>query len=169
MKQSLWTKNYTYMIIGTFLSALGGIGLNIVFGLVVFDNTQSTFLSGIFTAISMIPNILFPLLIGPYIDRNDPLEVLLRNEKLLILVFILAGIFVYYKGFSYLAYLFIILLISMFGIISDIASQSISAQIISKENYSRGFALMSTIYPLTQVIVTPVALYLYYHYGICFC
>lgn len=166
MKQNLWTKNYILMITGTFLSALGGVGLNIAFGLVIFDNTQSTLMSGIFTAITMVPHIIFPLLVGPYIDRNDPLKVLLKNEKILIFIFLLAGIFVHYNGFSYMAYLFIILVISLFGIVSDTASQSISAQIIAKENYSRGFALMSTIYPLCQVIVTPIALFLYKQYGL---
>lgn len=166
MKQTLWTKNYLLMITGTFLSALGGVGLNIAFGLVIFDNTQSTLMSGIFTAITMIPHIVFPLIVGPYIDRNDPLKVLLKNEKTLILIFLFAGVFVYYKGFSYLAYLLIVLVISLFGIVSDTASQSISAQIIAKENYSRGYALMSTIYPLCQVIVTPIALFLYKNYGL---
>lgn len=166
MKQTLWSKNYILMITGTFLSALGGVGLNIAFGLVIFDNTQSTLMSGIFTAITMIPHIIFPLIVGPYIDRNDPLKVLLKNEKLLILIFLFAGVFVQYNGFSYLAYLFIVLVISLFGIVSDTASQSISAQIIAKENYSRGFAFMSTIYPLCQVIVTPIALFLYKNYGL---
>lgn len=55
MKQTLWSKNYILMITGTFLSALGGVGLNIAFGLVIFDNTQSTLMSAIFTAITMIP------------------------------------------------------------------------------------------------------------------
>ncbi len=166
MKPRLWTKNYILMIVGTFISALGGIGLNIAFGLVVFDNTQSTFMSGLFSAISMIPNILFPLVVGPYIDRHDPLKVLLKNEKMLAIIFIIAGFFVHFNGFSYWAYLLIILLIGLFGIVSETASQSVSAQVIAKENYSRGFALMSTIYPLCQVLVAPIALFLYHRYGL---
>lgn len=114
----------------------------------------------------MISSIFFSLLVEPYIDRHDPLKVLLKNEKLLILMFLFAGIFVHFYWFSYWTYLGIISIISLFGIISDTASQSISAQIIDKKNYSRGFALMSTIYPLCQVIVSPISLFLYNRYGL---
>ncbi|CAM3587406.1 MFS transporter [Erysipelothrix urinaevulpis] len=166
MKNSLWSKNFKLLVAGTFLSALGGIGLNLAFGLVIFDQTQSTFLSGVFTTLAMIPYLVFPLLIGPYIDRHDPLKVLLHNEKILLVIYFLAGIIVKVTDFNFLLYLGIILLISIFSIVSEIASQSITPQLIAKENFSKGFAIMSTIYPLAQVIVSPLALFIYGKFGL---
>lgn len=165
-KNTLWTRNFKLLTAGTFISSLGGIGLNIAFGLVIFDHTQSTFLSGIFSAVTMIPYIVLPLIVGPHVDSNDPLKVLLRNEKILIFIFILAGLYVHYLDFSYLAYMLVVICISAFGIVSETASQSITPQLIDKENFSRGYAIISTIYPLSQVIVAPIALIIYSIFGL---
>lgn len=162
----LWTKNFKILIIGMFLSAIGGVGLNIALGLVVFDQTQSTLLSGLFVALSTIPSLVLPLVVGPYIDRKHPLKVLLKNETILLFVYLSCGILIQWNGFSYGLYLTLTLLISCLSIISQLASESIVPQVIQPDNYPRGYAVISMIYPLCSVLVTPVALYIYQHYGI---
>ena len=49
-KPTLWTKNFTIITLGTMISARGGVAMNLGLSLVVFDQTQSTWLSGLFAA-----------------------------------------------------------------------------------------------------------------------
>lgn len=168
MHKPLWNQNFIRVFLGTIFSEMGGIGLNLALSLVIFDQTQSTLLSGIFAALSMIPNLILPLVIGPLIDRKNPLKVLITNESILLIVFIFAGLYVHFFSFNYYSYLFIILAISSLGNISAIASQSIIPQIIHPENFSRGNAILNTIHPLCSVIVTPIAMILYRYFGLDF-
>lgn len=165
MKNTLWTPNFKKMFIGWILSAIGGIGFHAAFGLVVFDNTQSTFLSGIFVALSMIPSILLPLIIAPYIDRNNPLKVLLKNEIILLGIFILAFFYVKFQAFDYFFYLLFSLIIGCLGVISDLSTQSLSASLMPKHLMSKGYAILSAISPFTSFIITPLAILLYSKFG----
>ena len=49
MKKTLWSRDFTIITIGTLISAIGGTAMSFAFSLVVFDNTDSTMLTGIFT------------------------------------------------------------------------------------------------------------------------
>lgn len=166
MKKSLWTKNFTIMFMGSILSALGGIGLNVALGVVIFDNTQSTFLSSLYIALTSIPTLVLPLFLGSVVDRNNPLKVLLKNETILLLVFMMALFYVTNFDFHYIVYLVFGLVIAALGVLSELSSQSISAQLMPEELMSRGYAILSTIYPMCNVLVTPIALFLYKTYGI---
>ncbi|WP_323611951.1 MFS transporter [Erysipelothrix enhydrae] len=168
MHEPLWNQNFIRVFLGTIFSEMGGIGLNLALSLIIFDQTQSTLLSGIFAALSMIPNLMLPLVIGPLIDRKNPLKVLITNESILLIVFVFSGLYVYFFPFNYYSYLLIILAISSLGNISAIASQSIIPQIILPENFSRANAILNTIHPLCSVIVTPIAIMLYRYFGLAF-
>ena len=69
MKNSLWSKNFTIITWGTVISAIGGVGLNFALSVLIYDKTSSTMLTAIFASVSMIPNFVLPLFIGPLIDR----------------------------------------------------------------------------------------------------
>ena len=166
MKETLWNKNFTIMFVGSILSALGGIGLNVALGVIVFDYTQSTFLSSLFISTTSIPALILPMFIGALVDRKDPLKLLLKNESILVFVFILALIYILVNGFNYTVFMIFGLIISSLGVLSDIASQSIAAQLMPTNLMGRGYAIMSTIYPMCNVLVTPIALFLYQRYGI---
>lgn len=165
MEKTLWTSNFRKMFAGWILSALGGIGFQAAFGLVVFDNTQSTLLSGTFVALSLIPSVLLPLIIAPYIDRQNPLKVLLKNEKILLGVFVIAFIYVSIFSFNYFFYLVFSLVIACLGVMSDLATQSLSATLMPKELMSKGYAILSAISPLTSFVITPVAIIIYSKFG----
>lgn len=165
MKQKLWTRNFTLAFIGMIISAMGGVGLNLAMGVMVFQETQSTTLAAVFTALSMVPQFILPLVMGPVIDRRNPLRMLLGNEMILACVFfIMAGI-TWKFGFSYPLYMAFSVLISCFGVVSQLASGSVIPQLMEKQNYVRGNAILNVIYPLCTVIVTPVAMLLYDRYG----
>lgn len=166
MNKKLWNQNFIRVFFGTIFSEMGGIGLNLALSLVIFDQTQSTMLAGVFTALSMIPNLILPLGIGPFIDRKNPLKVLITNEVILMLFFLLAGFYVKYFSFNYYSYLFIILIITSLGNISSISSQTIIPQVIDAHYFTQGNAIINTINPLCSVIMTPIAMIFYRLYGL---
>jgi MFS family permease len=132
---------------------------------VVFAETQSTTLSAILGALFMVPQFVLPLVIGPVIDRHNPLKVLVKNEVLLALLFFAAAAFTYFWGFNYILYMVFSVLISAFGVVSQLASSSVIPQIMARENYVRGNAILNVIYPLCSVAIAPIAMKLFDLYG----
>ncbi|HWS29204.1 MAG TPA: MFS transporter [Clostridia bacterium] len=165
MKTGLWNRNFTLAFIGMIISAAGGVGLSIALSVVVFAETQSTTLSAVLAALSMIPQFVLPLVIGPVIDRNNPLKVLVKNEVILAALFFIAAALTYFFGFNYLLYMVFSVLISSFGVVSQLASSSVIPQIMARENYVRGNAILNVIYPLCSVAIAPLAMKLFDLYG----
>ena len=166
MKTKLWNRNFICAVSGMVISALGGVGLNVALGIIIFSETQSTILSAIFISLSLIPQLVVPIVAGSLIDRRNPLNVLITNELLLAAGSIVAGAVTYFYGFSYALFLVFSLLLSCFGVISHLASQSIIPQIMSKDNYVRGNAIINIIYPFCSIVVAPIAVLIYTAFGI---
>ncbi len=166
MKNKLWNRNFILAYIGMIISAAGGIALSVALSVVVFSETKSTVLSALFGALSMVPQFVLPLIIGPVVDRRDPLKVLVRNEVILAILFFIAAGYTYFYGFNYTVYMLFSFLISSFGVVSQLASSSVIPQIMARENYVRGNAILSVFYPLCSVAVTPVAIKLFDRYGL---
>lgn len=164
----LWNRNFILVVLGMIISASGGVGLNIAMSVVVFQETNSTMLSALMLALSMIPQLVLPFIIGPMIDRRNPLKVLVTNEIILAFWFFLAAGLVWLVGFNYLLYLVFSLIISSFGIVSMLASSSVLPQIMAKSNYIRGNAVINVIYPVCSVVIAPVAMLLYESFGMAF-
>ncbi len=165
MKTKLWNKNFSLAFAGMIISAIGGVGLNLAISVVVFQETESTILSAVFMVVSMIPQFVLPLVMGPVIDRKNPLKVLVTNEIILSMIFFAAAFTVWKVGFNYFVYAAFSVLISSFGVVSQLASSSVIPQIMPREHYVKGNAAINVIYPLCSVLVTPVAMLLFNRYG----
>jgi len=162
----LWNKNFIRVVAGMTISAAGGIGLNIALSVVVFEQTHSTMLSSVFAALSMVPNFFLPMIIGPWLDRRNPLKVLLKNESILAAFFLLSAICLHFMGFNYFFMMGFSIIVSCFGVVSQLASASIVPQVMQRNDYMRGNAVINVIYPLCSVIMTPVMMWLFKKYGV---
>ena len=98
-KQTLWTKNFTIITLGTIISCIGGVAMNFALSFVVFDNSKSTLLMGIFSAISMIPTVILPIIISPYLDRFKRNPVIVGLDFLNGLLYLCFGFFILKAGF----------------------------------------------------------------------
>ena len=56
MKKTLWSHDFIIITLGTLISAIGSTAMSFALSLVVFDHTSSTLMTGIFTAISLMPD-----------------------------------------------------------------------------------------------------------------
>lgn len=166
MKKTLWTKNFTIITTGTIISCIGGVAMNLALGLVVFDNTSSALLTGLYQASIMIPSILLPILIAPYMDSHKRKPFIYGLDGLLGCLYLTFALYLMKHDFSYLLYM-------LFGFvtngISSVYSTAYSAfypDLIPEGFMQKGYSVSSLIYPTVTVITAPLSTMIYINFGI---
>lgn len=100
MKPTLWTKNFTIITLGTVASAIGGSAMNFALSLVVYDQSQSTFLTGLFSAVALLPQLVLP---GgrPWLDRFRRKPIIVGLDFLSGLLYLIFGAYLLGAPFSF--------------------------------------------------------------------
>lgn len=165
-RKTLWTKNFTIITLGTLISAIGGVAMNLGLSLVVFDQTQSTWLIGIFGAISMLPGITLPIFFGPVIDRTNRKHIIVGLDALSGLWYLAFLLYIRRFGFVYAAYLVFSFVIGCIGSVYSLAYNSLYPDMIPEGFEQKGYAVSGVIYPLATTLVTPLAALMYAKLGV---
>ncbi len=165
-RKTLWTKNFTIITLGTLISAIGGVAMNLGLSLVVFDQTQSTWLIGVFGAISMLPGITLPILLGPVIDRANRKHVIVALDALSGLWYLAFLLYVRRYGFVYAAYLVFSFVLGCIGSVYSLAYGSLYPDLIPEGFEQKGYAVSGVIYPLATTLITPLAALVYARFGV---
>lgn len=163
--QTLWTKNYTTITIGTIISAIGGVGLNFALSVLIYDQTQSTMLSALFSAMIMVPSILLPLFVGPIIDRFSRKKIIVLSDLVMGVLFLFIAYATKDGYFNYTAYVILGLVIASNGVIYTIAYESLFPELIPDKMMQKGYAISSLIYPTVNSVMFPVAALVFDAYG----
>lgn len=166
IKPTLWTKNFTFIISGTIVSAIGGVGLNLALSVTVYNNTQSTWLMGLYSAITIIPGMILPVLMSPFIDRYPRKKIIVRQDLFMGIVFIFFAWWTHIRAFDFYFYLLMGLVISINGVIYGLAYDSLFPNLIPEGMFQKGYAIGNLIFPLTNVVVLPVATLVFKHFGV---
>lgn len=166
MKQTLWTKNFTIITLGTVISSIGYAALNLVLSFVVFTHTQSTFLSGVFGAVSLIPELLLPLFVSTFFDRISKKKVIVILDFINGCLNLIFGFYVLQFHFQFQFYLLFSLIGSSISSIYQISYQSLYPQLIPKGFAQKGYTVSSMIYPTVTILASPLASALYTKIGI---
>ncbi|MBQ6798999.1 MAG: MFS transporter [Oscillospiraceae bacterium] len=166
MKQTLWTKDFTILILATILGSAGGITGGFALSLLVYDETGSTFAAALLIAIQIIPDFLIPLSVAPIMDRMKRKPVLVAGDAINGILYMLCGIYLLHFRFSYIGYLVFSLIISSLGSFDRLAYNSIFPKLIPKGMEEKGYTVSSMIYPVLQVIMMPAAAWLVSRIGV---
>lgn len=177
MKQTLWTKNFSLLILATTLGCIGGIAGSFALSFLVFDETGSTLASAVIIAIGVIPYLFLPAVAAPLMDRLPRKPFLVFGDLVNGILFSAAGIYMLNFKFTYVGYLLFSLLLSCLSSFDMLAYDSIYPNIIPKGLEQKGYAVSSMLYPVLNIIITPVAAILYEKVGVawilivqgCFC
>ena len=137
MKNTLWTKNFSIITIGTIISAIGGVGLNFAISVLIYNKTSSTFLTAIFAAVSMIPNFVLPLFIGPFIDKFPRRKIIYTSDFIMSFMFFVIAYVTRNGFFDYSFYLMVALVISINGVIYNITYESFFQNLFLKDRSKR--------------------------------
>ena len=166
MKRTLWTKNFTIITLGTLISAIGGVAMQLALSLVVFDQTESTLLSGLFTAASLVPGMTLPMLLAPMVDRCNRKTIIVSLDYINAALFLLFFLYIRTFGFQYGVYILFSFLCGSIGAVYSIAYSSWYPDLIPEGFEQKGYSVSSFIYPITMTLVTPLAAVVYEHWGV---
>lgn len=166
MKPTLWTRNFTIITLGTLISAIGGVAMQLALSLVVFDQTESTLLSGLFAAASMVPGMTLPVLLAPLIDRCNRKRMIVFLDYLNAAVFGLFFLYIRTFGFQYGAYILFSFICGSIGSVYSITYSSWYPDLIPLGFEQKGYSVSSFIYPVTTTLVTPLAAVVYERWGV---
>ena len=166
MKPTLWTRNFTIITLGTLISAIGGVAMQLALSLVVFDQTESTLLSGLFTAASLVPGMTLPVLLAPMIDRYNRKTIIVGLDYTNAVLFFLFFLYIRSFGFRYGAYVLFSFLCGSIGAVYSIAYSSWYPDLIPAGFEQKGYSVSSFLYPVTTTLVTPLAAVVYSRWGV---
>lgn len=165
-KKTLWTFDFTVITVGTIISAIGGVAMNFALSLVVFDQTSSTFLTGVFAAVSFVPSIVIPLLAAPFVDSHVRKHIITTLDMVSGILYLLFSLILLFQDFSYILYMCFSLIISSISAVYSLAYTSLYPELIPKGFAQKGYSISSIIYPSITAIITPVASLMYVNFGI---
>ena len=166
MKNTLWTKNFTIITLGTVISAIGGVAMGFALSFVVFDNTGSTLMMALFAAASSLPGIILPVLLSPYLDNFRRKPVIVGLDYLSAVIYLLFGLYLLKHSFSLPLYLLFSLACGSIGSVYNLAYESLYPNLIPEGFAQRGYTVSGILYPTVTMVMTPVASILYTRLGL---
>ena len=166
MQNTLWTKNFTIITLGTVISAIGGVAMGFALSFVVFDNTGSTLMMALFAAASSLPGVILPVLISPYLDNFRRKPVIVELDYLSAVIYLLFGLYLLKHSFSLPLYLLFSLLCGSIGSVYNLAYESLYPNLIPEGFAQKGYTVSGMLYPTVTMVMTPVASILYTQLGL---
>ena len=166
MKNTLWTKNFTIITLGTVISAIGGVAMGFALSFVVFDNTGSTLMMALFAAASSLPGIILPVLLSPYLDNFRRKPVIVGLDYLSAVIYLLFGLYLLKHTFSLSLYLLFSLACGSIGSVYNLAYDSLYPNLIPEGFAQKGYTVSGMLYPTVTMVMTPVASILYTRLGL---
>ena len=166
MKNTLWTKNFTIITLGTVISAIGGVAMGFALSFVVFDNTGSTLMMALFAAASSLPGIILPVLLAPYLDNFRRKPVIVGLDYLSAVIYLLFGSYLLKHTFSLPLYLLFSLACGSIGSVYNLAYESLYPNLIPEGFAQKGYTVSGMLYPTVTMVMTPVASILYTRLGL---
>lgn len=160
-KKSIWTKDFTYITVAVVLSSIGGEAMNLPVSLLVFEETQSTFLSAIVMVCGMLPDIVLPIFVAPLIDKGDKKKWIVGLDGLLVILYVVMGIWISGHEFSYGLYLVFVLAVGTISVFYRLAYSAWYPDLIPAGLEQKGYAVSGTIYPTVIVVMSPVVTFIY--------
>jgi MFS family permease len=160
-RNNVWSRDFSLITVGTIISAISGQTLSLPFSLMVFEQTQSAFLSAIMFVSGMLPNFILPLFIAPLIDRGNKKKIVVTLDYLTGCIYFLMALIVSKTGFNYQVFVAFIFVAGTIGSIYQLTYSAWYPDLIPVGYEQQGFAVSSSIYPTVIMIMSPVAAWLY--------
>lgn len=158
MKEAkLWTRNFRLVILASAIGTVGAIAGGFALAFLVFDETGSTLASALIVAIQLLPHLLLPVLIAPFMDRLPRKSFLVAGDIANAVLLAGMGLWLLFFNFSYVGYLAVSLLLACIGAVDELAFTSIYPELIPEGAEQKGYAVSSMLYPVLKVIMAPLA------------
>lgn len=168
MKKTLWTRNYSLLIVSTILGSIGSIAGNFALSFLVFDETGSTLASAMIIAIQLIPGFVIPLVAAPLMDRFPRKPFLIAGDAVNGVLYLAGGLYLMFCPFTYIGYLTFSLLLASLQAFDSLAFNSIYPKLIPEGMEQKGYTISGMLYSVLQVIMMPLAAVLLDYFGVAY-
>ena len=165
-KSGLWTGDFTKITVATAFSIIAGEAMNLPISLLVFEKTQSTFLSALIMVLGVLPDLILGVLVAPIIDRSNKKKWIVGMDLVMIMIYAVMGLITRVTKFSFFLYAVFTLLVATDSLFYRLSYEAWYPELISKGNEQKGYSVSSTLYPLITLVMAPISTFLYEHISI---
>lgn len=155
----LWTKNFSIVAIGSFISALGSASAGIGFGILIYTETKSPLNLAIFTIANIIPRVITNFLVGPFVDRNSRKKIIVTIDYIYMALFSIIALVLFQGYFNVLVFTLVGSVFAILDTLYQTAFMSLFPEVISEGNHSKAYSISSLIWPISAAIMAPIAAY----------
>ena len=165
MPKTLWTKDFTIITLGSVVSMLGNALIGFATSLLVLDYTNAPFLYALFIFLQTLPQIVMPVVAGPFMDRFSRRRTIYLLDFLSALLYCIAGLLIYWGSYNFLFLAVLALSAGCIHSVYAVAFSSFYPMLITEGNYSKAYSVSSTLETISYVMI-PLATVLYNWIGI---
>ena len=165
MKEKLFTRNFTLLLLGQVFSLLGNGALRFALSMYVLEKTGSAAVFGTLLAVSMVPTILLTPFGGVLADRINRRTIMVGLDLASgTAVLIAAAAFGEGRGIAVTAALLVVL--SVLGAFESPTVQACVPQMLSGENVLRGNAAVNQVAAVSGLVTPFLGSLLYAAFGV---
>ena len=159
-KETLWSRNYSLLILASVFGAIGGIASSYALTFLVFDETGSTLATGLLTSLQFLPHFILPIFVAPIMDRMPRKPFLVGGDLTGGILYALAGVYLANFEFTYVGFLIFSLIINSINAFDSLAFNCIFPKTIPAGFEDKGYTVSAMLYPVMNVLIMPVSAYL---------
>ena len=154
MKRKLWNKDYILLLQGNAVSTIGDLMYSVAIGYWVYEQTGSSALMGIMSAISMFVTMFFSPFCGSIVDKCNRKWVIVGIDLLQGLLMLSVGVLAYLNALNVPIVLLAALVASFGSVFYSPALNTLMIDIIPKSDMVRGQSIHSGIVSLINLVGT---------------
>ncbi len=156
----LWTRNFSIVTIGSFISALGSSAAGIAFGILIYTKTGSPLTLALFTIANIIPRIITAVVAGPFVDRYSRVKMIYLIDFFYSIFFAVVAIVLFSGYFDVIVFTLIAAFFGIIDTVYQIAFMSLFPEVISEGNHTRAYSISSLIWPISAAVMAPIAAFM---------
>ena len=156
----LWTRNFTILTLGSFVSALGSSAASVAFGIMIYQQTGSPLTLALFTVANIVPRVLTGFLAGPFVDRHSRRKIIYKLDFLSTAIFTIISLVLFTGFFNVIVFTAVGAFLGIMDTIYQIAFMSMFPEVIEPGQHSKAYSLSSLIWPVSAAVMAPVAAFM---------
>ena len=164
-QNTLWTKDFTIITLGSVVSMLGNALSGFAMSLMVLDISGSTFLYAIYIVMYTLPQLVMPMFGGAFLDRFSRKKMIYTLDYISALMYLLMAIVLGTGWFSFPVFAIYCFILGSVQSIYMVAYESFYPMLITEGNFQKAYSIASVLETLSAFMV-PVSTFLYNQIGL---
>ena len=163
--ETLWTKDFTIITMGSIVSMLGNVMAYFAISLFVLDYTDNGFYYALYVFLGTFPQIAAPVLAGPLMDRFSRRRTIYMLDYASAAIFMLVALIVRFDFFSFPILAVLTVLMGTINSTYMVAYDSFYPLLITKGFFTKAYSISSVLETMSMAVVV-VATYFYKTFGL---